>query len=148
MLKLKDIYIGTTDAKNELLSSSPEEIKRFKDSFVSPPALNINAYFEKTKYYVLGLKGTGKTALLRYISIKLDEDINSISAFILFKSEVDEDLRKDFSKAARIQITKENSEDYEGNDYETVWRWFIYRKIVSSIQEPRCMSLSEKWKLV
>jgi hypothetical protein len=41
----------------------------------------------------------------------------------------------DFSKAARIQITTENSDDYEGNDYETVWRWFIYRKIVSSIQD-------------
>lgn len=134
MVKLKDIYLGTTDAKNELLSSSPEEIKRFKDSFVAPPALNIGAYFEKNKYYVIGLKGTGKTALLRYISIKLDEEINSISNFILFKSDVDEGLRKDFSKAARIQITKENSDDYDGDDYETVWRWFIYRKIVYSIQ--------------
>ena len=29
MLKLKDIYFGNTDAKNEILSNSKEEIERF-----------------------------------------------------------------------------------------------------------------------
>ncbi|MCP5142739.1 MAG: hypothetical protein H6980_10350 [Gammaproteobacteria bacterium] len=134
MLKLKDIYLGTTDAKNELLNCSPEEMRRFENSFVAPPALNVDNYLNKNKYYVVGLKGTGKTALLRYISIKLDQEQNAFSAFVLFKSEIDEDLRKDFSKAARIQVAEENASDYEGNDFETVWRWFIYRKLVESIQ--------------
>ncbi|WP_198411261.1 P-loop ATPase, Sll1717 family [Marinimicrobium alkaliphilum] len=134
MLKLKDIHLGSTDAKNELLSSSPEEIRRFESSFVTPPALNIESYYNRNKYYVVGLKGTGKTALLRYISIKLDEKSSSYSSFVLFKSEVDEDLRKDFTKAARIQLAEDNSNEFQGNDFETVWRWFIYRKIASSIE--------------
>ncbi|MBP5954108.1 hypothetical protein ICA16_00375 [Pseudomonas anatoliensis] len=135
MLKLKNIYLGSTDAKNEMLSNSPEEFKRFVDSFVVPPALDITKFTKKEKYYVVGLKGTGKTALLRYISIKLEEELGSISTFVLFKSEIDEDLRKDFSKAARVQVVTENSDAFEGDDLETVWRWFIYRKIAAAIQE-------------
>lgn len=134
-MKLKDIPLGTTDAKNELLNFSPEEMQRFENSFVAPPALNVNSYLNKSKYYVVGLKGTGKTALLRYISIKLDQEDNTSSVFVLFKSDLDEDLRKDFSKAARVQVAEENAAGYEGNDFETVWRWFIYRKIVGSIND-------------
>ncbi|WP_325893319.1 P-loop ATPase, Sll1717 family [Grimontia sp. NTOU-MAR1] len=135
MLKLKDIPLGNTDAKNDLLSGAPDEVKRFMASFVSPPALNVEKFLNKQKYYIVGLKGTGKTALLRYVSLKLEEDDQSISSFILFKSDVDEDLRKDFSKAARVQQVTENSDSFEGDDFETVWRWFIYRKIASAIQE-------------
>lgn len=143
MLKLKDIPLGSTDAKNELLCYSPEETKRFIESFVTPPALNIDGYINSKKYYVVGLKGTGKTALLRYISIKLEEESGAVSNFVLFKSEIDEDLRKDFSKAARVQIVQENSEDHAGNDFECVWRWFIYRKMVSVIQD-NCASPFQK----
>lgn len=135
MLKLKDIPLGNTDAKNDLLSSTPDEIKRFMASFVSPPALDVGKFLNRQKYYIVGLKGTGKTALLRYVSLKLEEDDQSISSFILFKSDVDEDLRKDFSKAARVQQVTENSDSFEGDDFETVWRWFIYRKIASAIQK-------------
>ncbi|RQO49849.1 hypothetical protein [Pseudomonas sp. KBW05] len=135
MLKLKDIHLGSTDAKNEMLSNSPDEFKRFVDSFVEPPALAIDKFLSKSKYYVVGLKGTGKTALLRYISIKLEEQLNSVSSFILFKSDIDEELRKDFSKAARVQVVTENSDAFDGDDVESVWRWFIYRKIVAAIQE-------------
>ncbi|MGU0936938.1 hypothetical protein ACSETY_14265 [Pseudomonas aeruginosa] len=94
VLKLKDIPLGSTDAKNEVLSNSPEEIVRFVNSFVVPPALSIEKFYDKKKYYIVGLKGTGKTALLRYVSLKLEESGDSDSSFVLFKSDVDEDLRK------------------------------------------------------
>lgn len=135
MLKLKDIPLGSTDAKNELLSCTPEEIARFLTSFVSPPSLTVEKFINRHKYYIVGLKGTGKTALLRYISLKLEDEEDSVSSFVLFKSEVDEDLRKDFSKAARVQIITENSESFDGDDFESVWRWFIYRKIASVIKD-------------
>ena len=134
MLKIKDIPFGSTDAKNEVLCNTPEESLRFMNSFVMPPALTIEKYLSRQRYYIVGLKGTGKTALLRYISIKLAEEEQSISSFVLFKTEVDEDLRKDFSHAARIQLVTENVDSYDGDDFETVWRWFIYRKIAASIQ--------------
>ncbi|MBW8077247.1 MAG: hypothetical protein GJU76_04035, partial [Gallionella sp.] len=85
MLKLKDISFGNIDAKNEVLSSTPEEKKRFSTSFVIPPALNIEKFLSRHKYYIVGLKGTGKTALLRYVSLRLEEDTKSASSFVLFK---------------------------------------------------------------
>lgn len=147
MLQIKDIPLGSTDAKNEVLSSTPEEVNRFLSSFVSPPALAIEKFLNRQKYYVVGLKGTGKTALLRYVSLKLEEDERSVSTFVLFKSEVDEDLRKDFARAARVQLVDENSESFEGDDFETVWRWFIYRKIAAAIQEKHATPFQDNLKL-
>lgn len=147
MLKLKDIPLGSIDAKNEVLSNTPEEIERFLASFVTPPALAIERFYARQRYYIVGLKGTGKTALLRYISLKLEEGGRSFSSFVLFKSEVDEDLRKDFTKAARVQLVEENAEIYDSDDYETVWRWFVYRKIASIIQEGACKPFQENSNL-
>ncbi len=148
MLMLKDIPLGSTDAKNEVLSNTPDEFARFMSAFVIPPALTIEKYTSRDRYYVVGLKGTGKTALLRYISIKLAEDEQSISSFVLFKSDVDEDLRKDFSRAARVQLVAENAEVFDGDDFETVWRWFIYRKIAASIQENLAQPFQNNGSLV
>lgn len=136
-MKLKDIYLGSTDAKNELLANSPEEIERFKKLYVVPPALLIDKYFANDKYFISGLKGTGKTALLRYIALKLDESDNVNSKFVLFKSEVDEDSRKELSRASRFGIEEvlENSTEYEASDYEAVWRWFIYKTIAKAISD-------------
>lgn len=131
-MKLSEIYLGTTDAKNELLTNSPDEIFRFKKLYVVPPALMIEKYINHSKYFITGLKGTGKTALLRYISIILDEEKRTTSKFILFKSEVSEETKKDFTKASRIEQVIENSAEFDGNDFENVWRWFIY-KIISNM---------------
>lgn len=146
-LTLKDIPFGSTDAKNEVLSGSPEEITRFLSSYVKPPALRVDKFLNRQKYYVTGLKGTGKTALLRYISLTLEKEENSVSSFVLFKSEVDEDLKKDFAKAARVQVVEENSDTLESDDFETVWRWFIYRKIASVISEDVAKPFQENLNL-
>ena len=128
-MRLKDIYIGTTDAKNELLANSPDEVARFVRLYVTPPALSVDRFSDRSKYFISGLKGTGKTALLRYVAIKLDDTLGAVSRFVLFKSEIDEDLRSDFAKAARVQLVHENSADTDETDFELVWRWFIYRKL-------------------
>ena len=147
MLKLKNIHLGTTDAKNEVLSNTPEEVERFVSSFVVPPALAIERFYGRQKYFIVGLKGTGKTALLRYVSLKLEESDLSVSSFVLFKSDVDEDLRKDFSRAARVQLVEENADSYESDDYETAWRWFIYRKIAALMQDDQAHPFQENINL-
>jgi hypothetical protein len=136
-LKIKDIYFGSTDAKNELLHNSEDEKTRFLSSFVQPPTLDVEKFFKRDKYFVVGLKGTGKTALLRYISLKLERAYGSTSHFVLFKSEIDESIKKDFSKASRVQFVEENVNSYDSDDYESVWRWFIYRKIASIIVDDK-----------
>lgn len=145
-LTLKDIPLGNIDAKNEVLSGAPEEIERFLAAYVTPPALVIDKFVNRQKYYVVGLKGTGKTALLRYISLQLERD-DAVSSFVLFKSDLDEDLKKDFSKAARVQVVEENSSDLDGDDFEAVWRWFIYRKIALAITQDEARPFQDNAKL-
>lgn len=132
-MRLKNIYLGSIDAKNELLADSPDERVRFTASFVVPPNLTIEEFVNREKYYVLGLKGTGKTALLRYIAIRLEEIERAYSSFVLFKSEIDEDTRMEFGKTARLLFATANPESFEGTDFEAIWRWFIYRKIVEAV---------------
>lgn len=132
-MELGQIYFGKSDAKNEVLTNSPEELERFTAAFVEPPALSVKKFQDREKYFIVGPKGTGKTALLRYVSAKLDKEEDGHSSFILFKSEIDEDLKKEFAKAARVQVTQENSDDFAGEDFEQVWRWFTYRKIAAAV---------------
>lgn len=140
-MKLKDLNLGFIDAKNELLADSPEERKRFKAAFVVPPSLDIAKYTSGERYFVSGLKGTGKTALLRFISLKIEEETGISSSFVLFKTDLNEDLKKSFAQASRDSQTLQdtaveaNSIDFSGDDFENVWRWFIYRKLATVLQE-------------
>lgn len=132
-MKLSKYDLGTTDAKNSLLSGEPGETGVFLASFVEPENLQLDKFIQRKKYFVTGLKGIGKTALLRYIAYKMESD-DSQSIFILFKSEINENLRKNFSSAARLQIVEDNLAQSDSNDYENVWRWLIYKKIAQSIE--------------
>jgi len=59
MIKLKDLYLGNIDAKNELLKNTDFEKEQFMKNFVMPPNLIIDKFINKNKYFVIGLKGTG-----------------------------------------------------------------------------------------
>lgn len=128
-LNLKDIYIGNTDAKNELLYGDVDEIENFKKNFVIPPTLTIEDFESRNKYFITGLKGIGKTALLRYVDIKMSHE-DTISNFILFKSDIDEDMRAKISRLSRIELYEYDKEYKDENDYEMAWRWFIYKNIL------------------
>lgn len=94
-LRLRDLQMGQTDAKNELINDTPAERKLFCDSFLMPENVRISDFETGRKYFILGLKGTGKTALLRYIDINL-QDRGFASSFILFKSDFKEEEIKNF----------------------------------------------------
>lgn len=79
------------------------------------------------------MKGTGKTALLRYISLKANE-MNATSSFILFKSDITEEDRKIFSHAANA-ITIDSANIPDNQDFVDVWFWFIHRHIVNTINK-------------
>ena len=78
-LMLKDLYLGTIDAKNELINESEDEIKRFEDSFLLPENIILDDFLNLKRYFIVGLKGTGKTALLRYLALKANQKINTHS---------------------------------------------------------------------
>lgn len=137
-LELKDVYFGDPDAKYEMISGSERDIKRFFDSYMLPTNLLLDDFLEGRTMYIKGLKGTGKTALLRYIGMEATNR-NYISSFILFRTEFDKQDKQDFAHAARVIVTNfEEDDDSVSNkeeDYALVWRWFLHKQIVYTLEE-------------
>lgn len=129
---LKDLRLGKTDAKNELLEGTQEEKQFFENSFLMPENVSIDDFSDKNVFFVTGMKGSGKTALLRYIELEIKKIYpNSTTSFILFKSDIDEENRDKFTIASNsFIVNKESLDEKEFNRYEGVWEWFFYRQIV------------------
>lgn len=85
-LQLKDLYLGGIDAKYELITNSLDERERFEKSYLIPGNVSIR-FFKRKKFYVTGLKGSGKTALMRYIGIQAEKEYCAHCKFVLFKSQ-------------------------------------------------------------
>lgn len=133
ILCLNDLYLGNLDAKHELLGNTEEERFRFETSFLVPDNINIENFINGRLFYVTGLKGTGKTALMRYIGIHAEKYYNGINSFILFKTHFNEDDKRDLARAARTTIVQQE-EIPDEQDYEAIWRWFLHRHIVQEVE--------------
>lgn len=127
---LKDIYFGKVDAKNELNENSDEQKKMFVETFLIPKNIDIRCFESGEKYFIYGLKGTGKTAFLRYMSIIFDKKEECSTSFILFKSDFSETDKQHFSKIASVIYDKKETALSELHDYENIWSWFFFRHIV------------------
>ena len=71
-LKLSQILIGEIDAKYELLNDTAKEKKEYEGTFYIPSNYKENDFIEGNNYFITGLKGTGKTALLRFMGINFE----------------------------------------------------------------------------
>nr|WP_296474116.1 hypothetical protein [uncultured Acetatifactor sp.] len=127
-LRIKDIYAGKLDARYEDRDLFEE------NSMTFPPNFNIEDIIKGDKSYIVGNKGTGKTALLLYISNYLiKNDPNAICSTILFKT--------DYNKTERIRLESlehqivdmldvTSNSTTELSDYTNLWKLTIYLKIV------------------
>ena len=131
-LKMKDLHVGMMDAKDELIKATPEVKERFIETYIIPENLDVKSFWEKHYCFITGLKGTGKTALLRYIGIMAEEELNSLNSFILFKSNFNT-----YDKENMIRLIDKNFvnslENYSNADYEIIWKWLLHRHIVENI---------------
>ncbi|AQS62601.1 hypothetical protein AGRHK599_LOCUS275 [Rhizobium rhizogenes] len=129
-MKLKDINFGDVDAKNEILKQIRARESVFFDSYSIPESIDIESMLNGSKYFILGLKGTGKTALIRYLH---DSCVNKsyLSEVVLFKSHVSEEDRKNLSKGAGFNIINSSTGDIFNQDFKEAWKWLIYQRIAS-----------------
>lgn len=134
-LVLNDFYFGQPDAKDEIISNDEKDIRRFFLSFLTPENFLIDDYIFGKTLFISGFKGTGKTALLRYIAIDA-ENRGYLTSITLFKSNFDNQDKKDFSHAARVISPDINDKTFSSEeDYSLVWRWFLYKQIAGTIDE-------------
>lgn len=133
-LLLKDIFFGQTDAKNEFWADTEEEKETFIQGFLLPDVIDLYTFRDGKKFFITGLKGTGKTALMRYISLYLEREYNSNTHFFLFKEKITEDTKAKFTRGSDwISIRSGRNSDQK--EYVAIWEWFILRKIVEICEE-------------
>lgn len=133
-LKIREIAFGDLDAKSELQKQQIKETNLFVDYFIFLAGVDVNSFRQGTAYIVSGLKGTGKTALLRYLDIEAQQE-GDLTHFVLFKSHIFEDERRSISKQAGYSLNETSSASPIEQDFKSVWLWFLHQKIVFAITE-------------
>ena len=131
-IKIKDLYAGKPDAKDEIDFEGPEKFIR---SFVVAEHFNLDLLTKGNHCFITGFKGTGKTALLFYLEEKLKaEDPQTCASYIFFKEDFT-DIRRnelhDISKRILSAICIEQGALTDTSEFEYVWRWILLKRLVS-----------------
>lgn len=148
-IKLKDIYAGKPDAKDEI---DFEGLEEFIKTYVVAEHFNIESLIRGTNCFITGFKGTGKTALLFYLDNRFKEiDESTCSSFIFFKEEFTDTKRSELESIAKrilSSISVEKNALVDNQEFEYIWRWLLFKRIVSDNEEyNRGLFLDdENWK--
>lgn len=135
ILPLDKLSFGKTDALNELNAYGEEWFVR---AFFPYAKYKIDNFVNGESYYICGEKGTGKTALLKYLQCKLAENSENLIIPIRFKSDFDNEDKKSMVRAAANvrEATAEGLEDFkEGTDAVIVWQIYILNKLLLKSEE-------------
>lgn len=130
MVRIKDIYAGKPDAKDEI---DTEGEKSFLETYIEPISFDINSIVHGTNFFISGFKGTGKTALLYYLDDYIKrEDYISFTSFVFFKDGIPNITKQEMEVASKrmtsfVSIGKDVVID--GNEFEVLWRWLLYQRI-------------------
>jgi len=124
-LQIKDIYIGSIDAKDDFKRNNRE----FIENFVFPKEFDMNEFLSSNKIFIEGLKGTGKTALLYYIKSIVDKE-NELSDMILFKSDYDDVKRIKLEQQNDKIISIEKNSGTKEKNFTYIWKMIILSKLL------------------
>ena len=135
-VKIKDLYAGKPDAKDEI---NFEGLDEFIKTFVVAEHFQIDTLLDGNNCFITGFKGTGKTALLFYLDNKLKErDMVACTSFIFFKEEFT-DAKRDELQAMSCRllssITVEQDALLDNREFEYIWRWLLFKRLVSDNEE-------------
>lgn len=133
---IKDIYVGKPDAKDEI---DFDGVEGFINSVVIPETFDIESLLKKDACFITGYKGTGKTALLFYLEYLIKQEAPfACCSFILFKDEFTETKKQElegYAKRILSSITVGNGTLLHNTDFEHIWRWLFFKRIVSDNEE-------------
>lgn len=132
-MPLNQIVFGKTDAFNELNTYGQEY---FVGSFVSNPKYHIDEFLSGSRYFICGKKGTGKSALLKYLECRFKDDASNLVFPIRFKSEIEQVDKENFeqiaskSDSALCEEKYDTSSIVEQASYVLVWKTFLINQII------------------
>lgn len=128
-IKISDIIFGKNDAHNELQEFGEEF---YLESFLTYDKYKINSFINGENYFICGNKGTGKTALLKYLECVFSKDECNLVIPIRFKSQFDNMDKKSMRYMAsniREEIVEEISVSKE-TSYTLIWQIYLINKIL------------------
>ncbi len=131
---LKNINFGDVDAKNEILKQNRGNTKYFFESYSIPERIDIEEILNGSKFFISGLKGTGKTALIRYVH---NEAVKKKfqSELILFKSHITEDDKQTLSNNSGYNIISTEKSNIFVQDFKESWKWLLIQRISTLIKK-------------
>ena len=135
-VKIRDLYTGKPDAKDEI---NFEGLDEFIKTFVIAEHFQVDSLLHGNNCFITGFKGTGKTALLFYLDNKLqEEDRIACTSFIFFKEDFTEAKRNELQALSTRMLSSVSVEPgalLDVRDFEYIWRWLFYKRIVSDNEE-------------
>ena len=132
-MPLRKIAFGKTDAFNELNTFGQEY---FIGSFVSNPKYHVEDFLIGDRFFICGKKGTGKSALLKYLQCRFEEDEINLVFPIRFKTEIEQIDKEAFEQIASNSDTMLDEDKYETSSiadqssYILVWKTFLINQIL------------------
>lgn len=133
---LSRVQFGKLDANSEYLLLGKDAYKAF---FYACPGFNIDGFLNGDCYYIHGEKGSGKTALLKYIEIIAEENQHRVD-YIRFKKDIDEDERNAIKRAGipaepfETIVESEIPSDFTINCV-AAWQVFMIRSVLDLLRE-------------
>lgn len=133
-MSLSQIVFGKTDAFNELNTFGQDY---FMSSFVSNSKYHIDEFLSGNRYYICGKKGTGKSALLKYLQCYFAADSSNLVFPIRFKSDIEQADKDSFEQIASTsnRVSIEDKYDIvsivDQSSYVLVWKTFLINQIIT-----------------
>lgn len=149
LAKIGDVKFGKLDAYSEYMEYGKD---MYKSLFLASPNFHVEKFLTGKTYYIHGEKGTGKTALLKYIQIIAEENSSYIE-YIRFKKDIDDDDRNQIKRAGlevhpfEQVIESEIPLDYAINCI-LAWEVYIIKSIVTRLQKEKdvVFARDDEWK--
>lgn len=125
-LLLGDIYFGKRDALNEV--DDDDGVDLFLSTFTNPQGIDVEDYLTGRKFFIRGRRGTGKTALLRFIAQKHLTGQSDASTFILFKEMGDAERAK---LILNVSVAPNDAPQINAQeaDVPLAWRVYLHREL-------------------
>lgn len=155
-MNISNIYAGKPDASDEIRERGYEE---FANNYIKPSGVNIERLASTeygTPFFIMGDKGTGKTALLHFLENYIRTiDPQACSSFISFESGFTQVQKEKFniiSQSISTSIFIDKSIASIGQnvecDFTYIWKWQLYQKIITDNEQFNggLFVYDEKWE--
>lgn len=133
-IQITDIKFGKIDAHNELQEVGEDF---YVDAFLEYDKYKIDSFINGENYFICGNKGTGKTALLKYLECKLSRDTQNLVITVRFKSQIDTMDKKNMRNMAN-NIKEDIIEDVNVEkdlSYVLIWQIYLINQIIQKANQ-------------